>query len=109
VAEKRGPITQTVVIKVNEEGDFDYENGLIWVLPGDTIVWECENKYPFSIHFGWDSPLKQGRFQSENGNSKDTVVPDNARPGYYRYTVAVLRDEKIWTDDPELIVKKPKR
>ncbi|MFQ6070837.1 MAG: hypothetical protein ACE5LC_09995 [Candidatus Aminicenantales bacterium] len=95
----------TVAIRVDDEGEFKYDNGLIWVYPKDTIIWQCE--YPFSIHIGWHSPLKKGRFQSENSKDIVTVVPDDARPGYYRYTVAALVKGKIWTDDPEFIVKRP--
>lgn len=103
------PEKHKVVIYVDAKGNFRYENGLLLVDRGDTISWECpecrEGKNPFTIHFGWDSPL--GRLKSYEGENYEAAIPADARPGYYRYTVAVLRDNTIWTDDPELIVKKP--
>lgn len=101
--------THTITIKV-EDGDFTYGNPIIWVDPGDTIIWECTNQWPFAIHIGWGSPLKKGRFRSINGNSIKTVVPNNAPPGNYEYAVAVF-DEKtreIWIDHPPFIVKRPR-
>jgi len=92
-----------------EDGDFTYDNPIIWVDPGDIIKWECTNHWPFAIHVGWDSPLKKGRFRSVNGNSIKTIVPDEARPGNYEYAIAVV-DEKtreIWIDHPPFIVKRP--
>lgn len=102
------PETHVVTITVDEDGDFSYENPLIWVDGGDTIVWECTNKCPFAVHIGWDSPLEKGRFRSADGSNKTTVVPKNARSGYYRYTVAVFLDGNIWMDDPEVIIRRPR-
>jgi len=101
------PKTHTIKITVDNDGDFSYDNPLIWVYPGDTIIWECTNNCPFAIHIGWNSPLK-GRYRSKDGTPKKATVPENAQPGYYSYTVAVCIDNVIWTDDPPFIVKPPR-
>jgi len=106
----RNPETHTIIITVDNDGNFTYDNPLIWVDPGDTIVWECENKWPFAIHVGWNSPLEKGRYQSTDGTRIEATVPVGARPSYYYFTVAVFDEKtrKIWTDDPPFIVKRPK-
>lgn len=103
------PENHTVTITVDSDGNFTYENPLIWVDRGDTIVWECTNKCPFAVYFGWDSPLKKGRFNAAKGNKISTVVPENAPPGHYNYTSAVFLDGEIWMDDTEVIIRRPRR
>jgi len=103
----RNPETHTINITVDDDGNFTYDNALIWVYPEDTIIWECANNCPFAIHIGWNSPV-EGRYRSVDGTAIEAPVPKNARPGYYSYTVAVCIDNEIWTDDPPFIVKKPK-
>ncbi len=105
---ERNPETHTVTITVDKKGDFKYDNPLIWVYRGDTIIWECtNNKCPFAIHIGWNSPVK-GRYHSVDGKPIKAPVRKNAQPGYYSYTVAVCIDGNIWTDDPPFIVKPPR-
>ena len=103
---------QVVEIEVDAKGNFTYENPLISVKPGDAIQWVCTNGVPFAIHIGWDSPLDKFRYQSD-GNPIDAIVPTptvtkpyRGFPGYFRYTVAVYYNDKIWTDDPEIIVRR---
>lgn len=103
------PKPHTIKITVDNDGNFSYDNPLIWVYPGDTIIWECTNHSPFAIHIGWNSPLEKGRFRSVKGDRVVTVVPEDALPGNYEYTAAVFIDGNIWTDDPPFIVKKPKK
>ncbi len=98
--------THTITISVDKKGDFTYVNPLIWVHPGDTIIWKCTNACPFAIHIGWNTPVK-GRYQSDDGIPIEASVKNNAQPGYYSYTVAVCIDNVIWTDDPPFIVKPP--
>ncbi len=98
--------SHTVTITVDDQGNFRYGNPLVWVRAGETIVWECTNKYPFAVHIGWDSPLEYGRYRSSGDPIKANVMKD-ARPGYFRYSVAVFDGKNIWTDDPEIIVRRP--
>lgn len=106
---KENPKTHTVSITLTPSGDLEYVNPLIWVDRGDKIIWECTNRHAFTVHLGWNSPLENGRLRAKKGNNIDADVPMNAPPGYYRYTVAVYDEDEIWTDDPELIVKRPGR
>jgi hypothetical protein len=102
------PNGHTISITVDNDGHFSYENPLIWVYPGDTIVWECTNNYPFAIHIGWNSPAK-GRYRSVDGKPIEAQIRGNAQFGYYHYIVAVYDKNtgKIWIDDPPFIVKPP--
>ena len=107
------PTTHTIKITLDDDGNFTYDNPLIWVYPGDAIVWEFTNSCPFAIHIGWNSPVK-GRYRSVDGKpipDPPASVPKNAKPGYYSFTVAVFDEKtrKIWTADPPFIVKKPKK
>ncbi len=99
------PKTHTITITVDNDGNFSYDNPLIWVDHGDTIIWECTNNCPFAIHLGWNSPLKKGRYRSEDGTRIEAEVKKNAQPGYYQYAAAVCIDKEIWIDDPPFIVK----
>lgn len=103
----------TVVILLDERGNIDYENGLIRAIPGDTIVWQCprckEGRKPFSVHIGWNSPFPECSYQSPDGSDIAVDVPAEAQFGHYRYVVAALVNGNIYTDDPELIVRKPKK
>jgi len=100
-----------VVIEVKDKGQIDYKNGLVRIYPEDTIVWQCprckEAEKPFSVHIGWNSPFEKCSYQSSDGSDITVNVPAEARSDYFRYMVAVLVDGKIYTDDPELIVKRP--
>lgn len=100
---------ETTII-VDEQGEFEYQNGLIRVYPGETIVWKCKapEKGPFTVHIGWNSPFKECFFQSKNGEPIKATVPVDARSGYFRYMIAVLVNGTIYTDDPELIIKRPR-
>ena len=103
--------SHVVEIKVDAKGQFTYKNPLISVKPGDTIHWKC-NKMPFAIHIGWDSPLSRFRYQSNKGPIRANVPKWSSKkpyygfPGYFRYTVAVYYKGTIWTDDPEIIVRR---
>lgn len=106
------PITHEVTITVDANGNFTYENPLISVKPGDAIQWVCTNRVPFAIHIGWDSPLDQFRYQSD-GRPIDAIVPTPTVtkpyygfPGKFKYAVAVYYEGTVWTDDPEIIVRR---
>ena len=96
-----------------KDGDFEYEyNGkrsqfsTVWVHHGDTIRWVCENpKQYLATHIGFNSPFDKCRYRCEAGSHIQVTVTPTAQPGNYKYTVAVFDIEKIWTDDPEFIVR----
>lgn len=104
------PIKHVTTIRVSKDGIFEYEKGLIRINPGDTVTWICDTEKggPFTVHIGWDSPFEACSFYSTDGKEITATLPLAARPGYYRYMIAVLVNGKIYTDDPELIVKKPR-
>lgn len=96
-----------VRIIVDKDGNFSYENASILVDRGDSITWECQGGHPFAVHLGWGSPLEKGRYRASKKEQIVAHVLNDAAAGHYRYTVVVCDGEKIWTDDPELIVRRP--
>lgn len=74
----------------------------------DKIEWTCN--FPFAIHFPGITPLGKGRIRSKKEEKPiSTKVRNDAQPGCYKYFVAVEENGQIWTDDPEFIVRPPKR
>jgi plastocyanin len=104
--EKEEPKTHTANITVDSQGNFHYDPLIIMVDRRDTVVWKCEGNPNFAIHIGWNSPLDRGRYRTSKKEIK-AHVQENAQPGHYHYFVAVLIDNEIWTDDPEIIVRRP--
>jgi len=92
---------KTITFSVTN-GDFEYSELVAGVNPGDKIEWICENGYDFAVHLSRYSPLNKGRFRGKKSFSAD--VKNDAERGIYKYFVAVYDGEKIWTDDPVLII-----
>ncbi len=95
----------TVEIKLNN-GDLSYEPCCPQVERGEELKWIC-HAGDFGVHIGRNSPLPKGRYRQANGNPTGDDVLPNARPGEYKYFVAVHDGTNIWTDDPIFIVKRP--
>jgi len=72
---------------------------------GDTIVWQCE--YPFAIHFMGITPVEKVRLRSKGEIT--SKIQNNAQFGCYKYFVALEKDGEIWTDDPDVIIRRPRR
>ena len=95
--------------------------GCIKATRGQTIKWVCGNKVKnLAILFAPRTPLAyeqlpDGRTTFTHGlngkNGKDAVssISENALSGAYEYIVSVWDGEKIWIDDPEVIVDPPTR
>jgi len=96
--------TKTVTIYLNN-GDIGYSDERIKVDQDDEVEWGCDNpEHHFSVHFGYNSPLPKGRYRTRpKGRTGGKVV---GKPGIYKYFVAVFDGENIWTDDPDLIVRR---
>lgn len=93
-----------------KNGDISYAPYRIIVNRGDQIEWECIGKkgvkYHVAVHVGWDSPLNKGRIRALPGKKVSGVVLDEAKHGTYKYFVAISDGKNIWTDDPEIIVRR---
>lgn len=108
MSNSKTPETHTVNISV-ENREIKYgDKPSFKVSRGDTIEWVCRNdNCHFAVHIGYDSPLSKGRYpKKNNGKGISDKVSKNARPGRYKYFVAVSDGENIWTDDPEFIVRR---
>jgi hypothetical protein len=55
------------------------------------------------VHFKGLSPFEKGRYGSAGAPIQAHFRPD-AQGGTYQYFVAVYEADRIWTDDPEIIV-----
>lgn len=93
-----------------KNGDISYDPYRIMVKRGDQIEWECKGKkgvkYHIGVHIGWDSPLDKGRLRALPGKKVRSVVLGDAKYGLYKYFVAISDGKNIWTDDPEVIVRR---
>ena len=93
-----------------KNGNISYAPYRIMVYRGDQIEWECKGekgvKYHIAVHIGWDSPLDKGRYRPLPGKKVSGVVLDEAKHGSYKYFVAISDGKNIWTDDPEVIVRR---
>jgi plastocyanin len=107
---KENPQHHVVKIKV-ENGDFTYNPQGLMVYRNDTVEWICDEGHAFAVHLGWNSPFEKCRYRAKKGQSVGPEkIRDDAPWDRYEYFVSVLEtDEKIQTDDPELIVKRPGR
>ena len=69
----------------------------------DTVVWICEDGN-FALNFGWGTPFERGRYPESPAQKAMPKLRSDARNGRYKYFVAVAIGEKIWTDDPDIII-----
>lgn len=97
------PETQTIIITVVDD-QVKCNPPRPIVGQGDKIVWECE--YPFAIHFMGITPIETVRIRSKG--EKMAIIQNNAQLGCYKYFVAVEKDGEIWTDDPDVIIRRPR-
>lgn len=102
-----------IIFKVFNNEIVYTQNCCVKIYPGDSVIWKCSNKLklPFAIHIGWDSPFEKESYQSIDGTPIQATVDIDlpfGRYGGYKYFVAVCKDRKIITDDPELVVRRKK-
>jgi plastocyanin len=86
---------KTIEIIPGAKGDLSYTPALLHASRGNTIEWTCGNSRPLAIQFTRTSPLIRAEFHSGDPDLK--VRPD-AKPGAYRYAVAVFADGKVYLD-----------
>ncbi len=71
----------------------------------DSIEFQCEDGFPFAVHFHPRSPAEKIRFRSGRGNKVKVNIQENAIPDRYEYFIAVCdKDMNIWMDDPDIII-----
>lgn len=106
---------KTVMIEVGFDGsDFSYSDraigatGKVKLEKGDTVAWRCalpaalvfDPVTPFSrMHYWATGP--GGSFVDALGNAPGAFTG----PGRFKYYVAVLFNNRIYIDDPEVIVE----
>jgi len=110
-AVKEGNI-HIVEITVTDEGEFEYKPCIVKMEKGDTIEWKFLNEeYYFAVHIGWNTPLDMMQKQGISGEPIRGQVREDAPNDRYKYFVAAFNQRKkiLLTDDPEFIVKPPKK
>jgi plastocyanin len=87
------------------------EGGMVQCTPdcvyahrGQTIEWKCQEDFPIAIHLGYDSPFDRVHHQATRKQSIRLKITNDTRRGRYKYVVAVFDGEKVWIEDPQLIV-----
>lgn len=101
-----------VAITVTDAGEFSYEPCIVKMDRGDTIEWKISNeKYYFAVHIGWNTPLDMMQHQGTYEEPIRGQVREDAPNGRYKYFVAAFNLGKkiLLTDDPEFIVKPPRK
>lgn len=95
------------IIRYNKKTPF----GLSWKNNRKTIKWKCSHR--FSIHISDPSPLEKNRY-SGKGSITAKLKPKNKfefHPGEHsrvvKYSVSVYdpKTDRIWTDDPSMIIE----
>ena len=99
-----------VLVGFGPGGKFFYEKDYVIVCPGDVIEWKIERDHPFGIFVKADpSPLERSVYTAKRGGIIRARVREDARRGVYPYAVGVSDGEDIYVDDPDIIVRDPKR
>jgi hypothetical protein len=106
----------TIKIKLDPDGNISYTNldsggnttssgSRLIAKAEDKIDWVCEGGRAFAVHFMNSTPFGKVRHRC-GGEKKISREFHNPVPtGVYKYFVAVVAEnDKIWTDDPEIIV-----
>jgi len=96
---------QAITVSLNGD-QIEFSPACAFVNRGDAIVWKCPDNLAFAIHFGWNSPLDKNRYRTRPGGRIQAMVPAGALHGKYKYFAALYDGENIWTEDPELIVRR---
>ena len=78
----------------------------LYVKRGDRVTWECEGR-PFTLDFGWDSPLDEVGYRAPEGGRIVVSIPRDAPEGLYPYVVALFDRVSglVYAYDPDMIVR----
>jgi hypothetical protein len=86
----------------------------LWVRAGDEVAFK--SAFPFAIHFSPVSPFPYLDGAGERKPKSESFqlsmrIRDDIEPGYYKFFVALAAENRVHTDDPDLIVdpQRPRR
>ena len=65
------------------------------------VTWLCKDG-TYAVLFNDDTPFRKKAFAAEAGDDIKTNIADKV--GSFKYSVAVVRDNGIFTVDPEIVV-----
>lgn len=102
---KGGKMHHTIKIYCSSKGNFTYDPPpyQVRLKKDDTVEWICEDGN-FALNFGWGTPFERGRYPEFPARKAEPKLRSDVRNGRYKYFVAVAIGEKIWTDDPDIII-----
>lgn len=99
--ECKSTVTVTVALK---DGIVQCTPDCAYVRRGQNIEWKCERDFAFAIHLGYDSPFERAQYQVPRQERIRLNIPKEIPHGRYKYVVALYDGEKVWIEDPQLII-----
>ncbi len=77
----------------------------VYARHGQAIEWKCEGDLAFAIHLGYDSPFERVHHQAPRQQPIRLDITNAIHRGRYKYVVAVFDGEKVWIEDPQIIIR----
>ncbi len=84
-------------------GEFTYSLNPVHAKRGDRIQWTSEQG-AWSVKFQQATPFDVPGARAQRGASRQLVVRADAAYRSYKYTVGLVVEGDVYTDDPEIIV-----
>jgi hypothetical protein len=105
------PKEHNVNVKISERKKIEYDTHCVHAWRGDTITWKLDKPRPFAIVIkAFDSPLEWSfAVVSRGKRALVGTVRADAAPGFYSYGVCVVEGGELLVDDPEIIVRPPRK
>lgn len=85
-------------------GEFSYSLNPVYAKRGDRIQWTSQQG-AWSVRFQQATPFDVSSTRAKEGASKQLVVRPDAADRSYKYTVGLVVEGDVFTDDPEVIIR----
>ncbi|MEI6613882.1 MAG: hypothetical protein WCL37_03215 [Chrysiogenales bacterium] len=102
-AECKSTVTVTIALK---DGIVHCTPDCVYMRRGQNIEWKCEGDFPFAVHLGYDSPFEREQYHAPRQQRIRLDLANDARYGRYKYVVAIFDGEKVWIEDPQIIIRR---
>jgi hypothetical protein len=83
----------------------EYQPETVCLKRNESVIFQCIDGHTFSVDFGYNSPLGKKSFQALRGDQIRVKVPNDTQYGKYKYTIAIFDGEKVWIEDPYMIIR----
>ncbi len=85
-------------------GEFTYSRNPVYAKRGDRIQWTSEQG-AWSVTFQQTTPFDAKSARARKGVPQQLTVRPDATNGSYKYTVGLVVEGDVFTDDPEVIIR----